>query len=266
MMMSNLKVSFERDGQVARVTLSAPKANLIDQAMMKALAAAFDDLKSRPQLKVMILDADGPHFSFGASIPEHLPEHVRTMLPQFSRLLAQMLELPAVTIAAVHGQCLGGGFELALACDFIIAEEGAAFACPEIKLAVFPPAAAVLLPVRIGVSRAADLALTGSAWNATQAMNAGLIVRTAPQGRLEETVADWISDHFLPRSPAALRYALRAARLPLQRVLREDLPEIERIYLDELMAESDPAEGLRAFMEKREPRWQKFHQKKSELA
>ena len=75
MMMSNLKVSFEHDGQVARLTLAAPKANLVDQAMMKALAAAFDDLKNRPQLKVMILDAEGPHFSFGASVQEHLPEH-----------------------------------------------------------------------------------------------------------------------------------------------------------------------------------------------
>ncbi|MGA7080456.1 MAG: enoyl-CoA hydratase/isomerase family protein [Terriglobales bacterium] len=263
MMMSNLKVSFEHDGQVARLTLAAPKANLVDQAMMKALAAAFDDLKNRPQLKVMILDAEGPHFSFGASVQEHLPEHVRTMLPQFSQLLAQMLELPAVTIAAVHGQCLGGGFELTLACDFIVAEEGATFACPEIKLAVFPPAAAVLLPVRIGLSRAAELVLTGTAWDAAHAMEAGLTVRTASQGKLEATVADRISDHFLPRSPVALRYAVRAARLPLQRALQEDLPQTQRIYLDELMAESDPEEGLRAFIEKREPRWHKAHQKGS---
>ncbi len=253
--MSNLKVSFEHDGQVARVALAAPKANLVDQAMMEALAVAFDDLKDRPQLKVIILDAEGPHFSFGASVQEHLPEHVRTMLPQFSRLLAQMLELPAVTIAAVRGQCLGGGFELTLACDFIVAEEGAAFACPEIKLAVFPPAAAVLLPVRIGLSRAAELVLTGAAWNAAQAMKAGLIARTAPQGKLETTIDSWISDHFLPRSPVALRYAVRASRLRLRRALQEDLPQIERMYLDELMAESDPTEGLRAFIEKREPRW-----------
>ncbi len=263
--MSNLRVSFEHDGQVARVALAAPKANIVDQAMMAALAAAFDDLRNRPQLKVMILTAEGPHFSFGASVQEHLPESVRTMLPQFSRLLSQMLELPAVTIAAVRGQCLGGGFELALACDFIVAEEGAAFVCPEIKLAVFPPAAAVLLPVRIGVSRAAELVLTGAAWNAAQAAEAGLIVRTAPQGQLEAAVETWISDHFLARSPVALRYGVRAARLPLRRALLEDLPQVERMYLDELMAESDAVEGLRAFMEKREPRW-KSSEKKGEIA
>ncbi len=256
-MTSSLKLSVEHDGQVARVILAAPKANIVDQAMMAALAAAFEELRNRPDLKVMILTSEGPHFSYGASVQEHLPEHVRSMLPQFSRLLGQMLDLPAVTLAAVRGQCLGGGFELALACDFILAEEGAGFACPEIKLAVFPPAAAVLLPARIGASRAAELVLTGAAWSAAQAAAAGLIVQTAPPGQLEATVDTWTRDHFLPRSPVALRYGIRAARLPLRRALQQDLPQLERMYLDELMAEPDAVEGLRAFMEKREPRWEK---------
>jgi cyclohexa-1,5-dienecarbonyl-CoA hydratase len=255
--MSSLKLSFEHDGQVARVALAAPKANILHEKMMAALAAAFAELRNRTQLKVMILTAEGPHFSFGASVQEHLPEHVRSMLPRFSGLLRQLLELPAVTIAAVRGQCLGGGFELALACDFIVAEEGAQFACPEIKLAVFPPAAAVLLPARIGASRAAEIVLTGTAWSAAQAAGAGLIVRTAPQGQLEATVETWIRDHFLARSPVALRYGVRAARLRMQRALQQDLPQLERMYLDELIAESDAVEGLRAFMEKREPCWDK---------
>ena len=263
--MSSLNLSFEHDGQVARVALAAPKANIVDHAMMTALAAAFEELRNRPQLKVMILTSEGSHFSFGASVQEHLPEHVRTMLPRFSRLLVQMLEVPAVTIAAVRGQCLGGGLELALACDCIVAEEGAQFACPEIKLAVFPPAAAALLPARIGVSRAAELILTGGAWNAAQALGAGLIVRTAPHGQLEATVEAWICDHFLARSPVALRYAARAARLPLRRALQDDLPQLERMYLDELMAELDAVEWLRAFMEKREPHWEKSQETRGAL-
>lgn len=263
--MSSVNLSFEHDGQVARVALAAPKANIVDEAMMAALAAAFDDLRNRPQLKVMILTAEGPHFSFGASVQEHLPENVRTMLPRLSGLLGQMLELPAVTLAAVRGQCLGGGFELALACDFILAEEGAQFACPEIKLAVFPPAAAALLPVRIGVSRAAELVLTGAAWNVAKSADAGLIVRIAPQGQLEATVEAWMRDHFMSRSPVALRYGVRAARLPLRRALREDLPQLEHMYLDELMAESDAVEGLCAFLEKREPRWEKRFEERGAL-
>ena len=264
--MSSLTLSFEHDGQVARVALAAPKANIVDQAMMAALAAALEDLRNRPQLKVMILTAEGPHFSFGASVQEHLPEHIRAMLPRFSGLLSQLLEVPAITLAAVRGQCLGGGFELAMACDFIIAEEGAQFACPEIKLAVFPPAAAVLLPPRIGASRAAELVLTGAAWSATQAATAGLVVRTTPRGQLDAIVDTWIRDLFLARSPVALRYGVRAARLPLRRAMREDLPQLERTYLDELMAEPDAVEGLRAFLEKREPNWETNREKKGALA
>lgn len=255
--MSNAKLSFEHDGQVARVVLATPKANVLDQAMMVALAAAFDGLSNRQDLKLLILTSEGPHFSFGASVQEHLPEQVQTMLPRFSALLGQLLDLPLVTVAAVRGQCLGGGFELALACDFIVAEEGAAFACPEIKLAVFPPAAAALLPTRIGASRAAQLVLTGSAWSASQAVAAGLIAQTAPPGQLETIVENWVRDHFLERSPTALRHGVRAARLPLRQALQENLPQLERMYLDELMAEPDAAEGLRAFIEKREPRWEK---------
>ncbi|MFZ0797006.1 MAG: enoyl-CoA hydratase-related protein, partial [Terriglobales bacterium] len=111
---------------------------------------------------------------------------------------------------------------------------------------------------------------TGTAWNSAQAAEAGLIVQTAPQGKLEATVETWIRDHFLSRSPVALRYGVRAARLPLRRALQEDLPQVERMYLDELMAQSDAVEGLRAFMEKREPHWEqsreKSWEKRGELA
>ena len=253
--MSNTILSFEHGGQVARVTLAAPKANIVDQAMMTALAANLEELKNRSNLKVVILSAEGPHFSFGASVQEHLPDFVQSMLPRFSELLRQFLKLPAVTVAAVRGQRLGGGFELALACDFILAEAGANFGCPEIKLGVFPPAAAVLLPARIGASRAAELVLTGNAWTASQAMAAGLVVQTAPVGQLDATVDMWIGGCLLARSVTALRYGVRAVRLPVLRVLEEDLPRLERMYLDELMTEPDAAEGLRAFIEKREPRW-----------
>jgi cyclohexa-1,5-dienecarbonyl-CoA hydratase len=255
--MSSLKLSFEHDGEVARISLAASKANILDLAMMEELDAAIQDVRNRPTLKVMILTSEGPHFSFGASVQEHLPEQVGAMLPRLNHLLRQLVDLSPVTIAAVRGQCLGGGFELVLACDFIIAEENAAFACPEIKLAVFPPAAAALLPARIGASRAAELLLTGAAWTASQAAGAGLTVRTAPLGELETAVDSWIREHFLQRSPAALRYAARAARLTIHRALQQDLPQLERMYLDELMAEADAAEGLRAFLEKRAPRWEK---------
>lgn len=255
--MSKVQLSLVHDGEIARVALAAPKANIVDSAMMEELKAALQDLKNRPGVRAMVLASEGPHFSFGASVEEHLPEQVGSMLPRFHDLLRNFLDLPLVTVAAVRGQCLGGGFELVLACDFIIAEEGAAFGCPEIKLAVFPPAAAALLPVRMGASRAAELILTGASWTVSQAAAAGLVVRTAPAGELQAATETWIGEHILPHSAATIRHAVRAARLPLQRALHEDLPILERRYLEELMTEPDALEGLRAFLEKRPPRWSK---------
>ena len=107
------------------------------------------------------------------------------------------------------------------------------------------------------MSRAAELVLTGATWSASQAAGAGLVAQTAPQGQLEAIVETWIRDHFLARSPVALRYGVRATRLPMRQALQQDLPQLERMYLDELMAEFDAVEGLRAFIEKRDPQWEK---------
>ena len=170
-------------------------------------------------------------------------------------MLARLLELPAPTIAAVRGQCLGGGLEVVLGCDLVLAEESAFLGCPEIKLAVFPPAASALLPVKIGAGPAAEIVLTGESWRAKRAHAAGLVTRTCGEGTLEESLADWLDAEFLSRSPAALSHAGWAARQPLRRALEVDLPKLERRYIEELMGEPDAEEGIRAFLEKRLPRW-----------
>lgn len=248
-------LAFDFDGRVARVTLAAPKANILDRAMIAGLGAALEDLAPRRDLAAIVLSAEGSHFSFGASVEEHLPGQIGETLPVLHALLRQLVELPAPTIAAVRGHCLGGGFELVLACDLILAEETARLGSPEIKLGVFPPATAALLPVRIGASRASELVLTGASWTGKAAAEFGLVARTAPEGELESQLAQWLESDFLPRSPAVLRHAARATRRPLHQALSEDLPELERLYLAELMREPDATEGIRAFLEKREPRW-----------
>jgi cyclohexa-1,5-dienecarbonyl-CoA hydratase len=251
------RLEFEYEERVARITLSAPKANIVDQAMMADLESAFDLIAPRRDVHAIVVSAEGPNFSFGASIQEHLPEQIADTLTRFHHLLRRMVEAPAPTIAAVRGQCLGGGFELVLACDLILAEETAQIGCPEIKLAVFPPAASAILPGRIGAGPAAGLTLTGGSLSGNAAAAAGLVTRTAAAGQLEAALADWLAADFLPRSPAALRHAVRATRRPLLRALEEELPVIERMYLQELMAEPDAVEGIRAFLEKRSPRWGK---------
>jgi cyclohexa-1,5-dienecarbonyl-CoA hydratase len=169
--------------------------------------------------------------------------------------LRRIAQASAPTIAAVNGQCLGGGLELALACDLILAEETAQLGCPEIQLGVFPPAASALLPIRIGAGPAATLVLRGACVTGTAAAAIGLVNRTAAPDQLEAVLACWLAAEFLPRSAAALHYAARAVRRPLVRALEEDLPAIELMYLQELMGESNAVEGIRAFLEKRPPRW-----------
>jgi cyclohexa-1,5-dienecarbonyl-CoA hydratase len=252
-----IRVEFEHDGQVARVVLAAPKANIVDQAMMADLESAFERLASRRDLKAIVLTGEGPNFSFGASVQEHLPEQISGTLTRLHALLRRIVEAPAPTIAAVRGQCLGGGLELALACDLILAEETAQLGCPEIQLGVFPPAASALLPARIGAGPAASLVLTGASMSAATAAAIGLVARTAGPGQLDAVLAQWLAADFLPRSPSALRYAALAARRPLMRALEQDLPVIERLYLKDLMSEPDAAEGIRAFLEKRPPRWRR---------
>jgi cyclohexa-1,5-dienecarbonyl-CoA hydratase len=253
--MSKTRLEFLCSGDVAKVVLAAPKANILDRAMMGELSSILAQLSPRDDLRAVVLGADGPSFSYGASVAEHLPEQIQETLRDLRELLLVLSKMPAPTIAAVRGQCLGGGFELALGCDLIIAEGEAQFGCPEIKLAVFPPAASALLPVKLGTAHAASLVLTGNTWSGTIAAQCGLVCRLAAAGELDAALVNWLESDFLPRSPAALRYAARAARLTTIRALESDLRILESMYLRDLMAEPDAEEGIRAFLEKRQPQW-----------
>jgi cyclohexa-1,5-dienecarbonyl-CoA hydratase len=248
-------LELEHGGRVARVRLAAPKANILDRAMISDLDRICTELAGHRDLVAIVVGAAGSSFSYGASVEEHLPGEIEGVLAELHALLGRFLELPAPTIAAIRGSCLGGGLELALVCDLILAEEGARLGQPEIRLGVFPPAASALLPARIGAGPAAELILTGSIWSGKRAAELGLVNRATPDGTLDQALADWLEADFLERSPAALAQAVRATRRTLRRAVQEDLPQLERQYLEELMAEPDAVEGIRAFLEKRPPRW-----------
>ena len=249
------RLEFEHDGQIARIVLDSPKANIVDQAMMAGLESAFNVLATRRDLKAVLLAGEGPNFSFGASVQEHLPEQISVTLTRLHALLRQIAAAPAPTIAAIRGQCLGGGLELALACDLILAEETAQLGCPEIQLGVFPPAASALLPVRIGAGAGCEPGVNRCQCYRAQAAAIGLVSRIARTGELEASLAEWLAADFLPRSPSALRFASLAVRRPLIQALEQDLPVLEQVYLRDLMSEPDAVEGIRAFLEKRPPLW-----------
>lgn len=254
-MTTPVSVAFDASHSRAAFTLFHPKGNIVTADMVRSLRTALDGIAQNPHLKLITLEGAGKDFSFGASIPEHAPEQIGTVLPEMHALIAELLAAPAPTAAVVRGRCFGGGFELALACDFIFAEEDATFALPEIALGVFPPAASVLLPARAGLGHAVPSLLTGAPLPARDWLAPGIVHWTAAPGTIAGAIDRWFAAQLAPKSAAALRHAVAAMRLGVQRRVREDLPELERLYLDDLMRTHDAVEGIEAFMAKRRPAW-----------
>jgi cyclohexa-1,5-dienecarbonyl-CoA hydratase len=251
----SVSVSFNHDQSRAAFRLFHPKGNIITAEIVEALRPGLANVAENPHLKLITLEGAGADFSFGASIPEHAPDRIGEVLPQMHALVEDLLEVPAVTAAIVRGRCLGGGFELALSCDLIFAADDAVFGLPEIMLGVFPPAAAALLPARVGYARATRAVLSGESRPASYWVDAGLIELTAPSADLASRVDAWFSQHLAPKSASALRYASAAVRAGLLTHVRDTLPPLERLYLEDLMRTADAAEGLDAFMQKRAPQW-----------
>lgn len=250
---SPLKAWLEHDGALLRLRLARPKANLVDAAMIWALHGALSEFRTDKGLRGVVLDAEGPHFSFGASVEEHLPSQCAQMLASLHNLLLAMLEFPAPILVAVRGQCLGGGLELALACGPIFAARDAHFGQPEIRLGVFAPAASVLLPYRVSQPVAEDLLLSGRSMTADEALKCGLVQTLADDP--EAAALEWFAQHLQPRSAAAVGFALSAVRGQMRHDVRRRLAEVEQLYLDRLMRTHDANEGLTAFLDKRQPAW-----------
>ena len=249
-----LKVWLERDGALVRLRLAKPKANLIDAAMIAAVRSAFEALRDNPGLLAALVDHEGPDFSFGASVEEHLPERCEQMLRQLHSLIQEMLAWPRPILMAVRGQCLGGGLEFAAAGSLIFAAPDAQLGQPEIKLGVFAPAASVLLPLRVGQGRAEDLLLSGRSITALHAATWGLVHEVADDPTAG--ALNYFEKHLYGKSAASLALAMRAAREPFADLARARLEDVEALYLEKLMATRDANEGLNAFMEKRQPRWE----------
>jgi cyclohexa-1,5-dienecarbonyl-CoA hydratase len=249
-----LIVELEKDGALLRLRLSRPKANIVDAAMIAALRAALREHLPGARLRAVLLEAEGPHFSFGASVEEHLPGSCAAMLRELHALILQLVESPVPVLVAVRGQCLGGGLEVAAAGHLIFAAPGATLGQPEIRLAVFAPAASCLLPERIGPSRAEDLLFSGRSIGAEEAHRIGLVNALADDP--SAAALAYFEEHLAPRSASSLRFAVRAARFDFVERVRRKLAEVERLYLEELMATHDAVEGLTAFIAKRPAVWE----------
>jgi len=250
-----LKIDELYDGAVSEIALDAPPGNILTAKMMAEIEAQLDIEDANADRKLVVFTGAGYHFSFGASVEEHRRDQVGAMLPAFHRLIGKILACPTPTLAKVSGQCLGGGFELALVCTFILAGEEARFATPEISLGVFPPVAALLLPEISGSMLASRMVLTGAKLGAEELHRAGLVMSVSKKGEIDGDAAAFIEKHILPKSASSLRYAHRATRMMLARHYEAHIGELERLYLDELMSSHDANEGISAFLEKRPMEW-----------
>lgn len=254
--MEKIKLEYTHDRQVATITLDDGKGNVLDYLMMEELQAMLDAFKKESSLKLITFEGAGKHFSFGASVEEHQQEYAATMLRSFHQMFFSLRDLSIPTLAKISGQCLGGGMELAIMCNFLFADKTARLGQPEIILGVFPPPASIILPEKIGLAKAEELLLTGRSITGEEAKAFGLVNELfEDKTALSESSAAWIEQHILPKSASSLRFAVKAARAKFNHVLGNFLPQLEYLYVNQLMATADANEGIAAFLEKRKPEW-----------
>ena len=254
--MKKIIVNNIQNNTVAQIILNDAPGNVLDHIMMEEIQETLNSFKNAPQLKLIIFEGTGKHFSFGASVEEHTKELAATMLRGFHQLFYTLRDLSIPTMAKISGQCLGGGLELAIMCNFLFADKTAKFGQPEIILGVFPPPASIILPEKIGLARAEDLIITGKTITADEAKNIGLINEVfEDKNALEEGVAKWIETYIVPKSASSLRFAVKAARIKFNHIFTNFLPQLETLYVNNLMETRDANEGINSFLEKRKPVW-----------
>ena len=244
----------EIHGFVARVRLQNPPLNVIDIPMMEELARTLGEIEKRSDISVVVLSGEGKGFSAGVDVAAHTPDKVEEMLQKFHGVIRLLVASKKVTIAAVHGHCLGGGAELSMVCDIVYTTASAQWGFPEIKLGCYPPVACTALAALVGQKRAAELILTGRTISGAEAAEIGLANRSVVDEELTRVVDSTVQE-LLALSPAALAVTKKAIYAWDAMHFDKGLARAEKLYFEELMKTSDVREGTLAFLEKRKPKW-----------
>jgi cyclohexa-1,5-dienecarbonyl-CoA hydratase len=222
--------------------------------MMEEINGVLGEWQGKKDLKAVLFNAKGKCFSAGVDVGEHMGDLAPKMIEAFHRIFRLMDRLGIPTIASVRSSCLGGGCEVAIFCDFVVAGEGAKFGQPEIQVGVFPPIAAQIMPRIMGRKAAMDLILSGRIISASEALHLGLINKVVKDEDLEKETEAFVKP-YLRLSAEVLRQCKSAITAGLMDDLEPSLKRIEDIYLNRLMKTHDAQEGLKAFLEKRKPEW-----------
>jgi cyclohexa-1,5-dienecarbonyl-CoA hydratase len=250
-----MSIQVEKKERVVFVRLNRPPLNVLDIALLRELGQILTACAEDATADIVVLQGSGERaFSAGVDIGDHTPDKAAGMLKVVHGVIRQLLSLPQVTIALIRGVCLGGGCELASSCDLLLASEDSSFATPEIRVGCYPPVALARFPALIGYHRAAEMILTGKRFSAQEALAIGLINRVFPKEELEKGL-EALLDDLRGNSGAVLRIAVKGLRELSLKSFSDDLRRSEAIYLYELLPTQDAAEGIQAFLEKRQPRW-----------
>jgi cyclohexa-1,5-dienecarbonyl-CoA hydratase len=247
-------LKLEKERGAARLTFARPKHNVLNIEMMQELNGLLEELLKDDELKCLVIAGEGPSWSAGVDVGEHAPDKVNDMIAAFNRIFELLERFEAPTIAAVHGRALGGGMEVAIACDIIIASGSALFGQPEIKLGFFPPYAAMRLPQLVGLSKAIEVCCTGMTYTAAEAHTMGMVSRLVDDADFQEEI-DRIVSEIVTSSPLIIRLNKRAVRENLGKDFNSALAGVSELFLNELMKTEDTIEGLNSFCEKRKPVW-----------
>ncbi len=253
--MSFRNILYDSVDGVARICVNRPPLNILNSETLMELTVALEKARSDPSIFLVVISGSGDRaFSAGVDIRDHLPEKVSSTLSIFNKVFYALRGLDKPSVAVVNGVALGGGCELAMGCDIIIASEKAHFGQPEITVGAIPPVAVVLLPKLVGPAKAFELILTGDVITAAEAQRIGLVNKVVPPEKLDESLKEF-TDKLREKSPIVLKLT----RMSLSRILdidfKKELEETTDLYLSLLMRTEDAVEGLKAFMEKRKPQW-----------
>jgi len=253
--MSELKhLKIEKTDGVARITFARPKHNVFDIEMMNELNAELEGLIADDELKCTVIYGEGPSWCAGVEVADHKPEMADKMIATFNRIFELIDQLEVPIIAAVHGACLGGGMEVAIACDVVVAAKSALFGQPEIKLGFVPPYAAIRLPHLVGPARAIEVCTTGKRYTAEEAHSMGMVAYAVDDGQFSEAV-DKIVKEIRTSSPLIIRLNKRAVKQHLAMAFPQALQSVSDLFLNKLMKTEDVLEGIASFEEKRRPVW-----------
>ncbi len=245
----------EKHEDIGKITFNNGALNILNISMMEKINEALTEFLTDSSLKALIIAHNGKSFSVGVDIGDHMGDKAKKMLDEFHDIFRNLNKMKCPTIASVRGAALGGGCEVALFCDIILVSEKAKFGQPEIKVGVFPPVSAIILPFLVGSKKTYEFLLQGEIIDANEAHRLGLVNHIFPSESYEQEFTKFL-DRFKNLSTVVLQYTKKAVRLGLDDDFDSKLDLVEKLYLDDLMSTYDANEGLNAFMEKRQPKWQ----------